>query len=205
MRGFPAFPAECYQYKYPAPPSPDVAGRVQSLLREAGIPCASDARRGWDHGVFVPMMCMLPAANIPVCMLSILSNQDAQSHLALGRALEPLRSEGVLILGSGASFHNMNAFFSQGDKRAAAIHYSEQWDAWLRGALTDTSLAPEERLALLSQWAAAPGGRVAHPEGGAEHLMPLFVVCGAGAGRPGRIVGDRYRKIGFATSQFEFH
>eukprot|EP00746_Dinoflagellata_sp_MGD_P112446 gnl/MRDRNA2_/MRDRNA2_49513_c0_seq1.p1 gnl/MRDRNA2_/MRDRNA2_49513_c0~~gnl/MRDRNA2_/MRDRNA2_49513_c0_seq1.p1 ORF type:complete len:293 (+),score=48.10 gnl/MRDRNA2_/MRDRNA2_49513_c0_seq1:35-880(+) len=202
------FPPETYQYKYPAAGSPDVAVRVQHLLKEAGIPCAADEKRGWDHGVFVPMMCMCPAADIPICMLSVLSNQDASSHLAMGRALEPLRSEGVLIVGSGVSFHNMGCFF--GRDRIEGMKASKVWDGWLRKILTDNAVSSDDRKKMLASWTDAPSARMCHPPNAAEHLMPLFVVCGAAACSIGRSVGDEYKKQanemleGFAISQFEF-
>merc|ERR1712224_201998 len=167
-------------------------------------------KRGWDHGVFVPMMCICPAADIPICMFSVLSNQDASAHLVIGAALEPLRMEGVLIIGSGVSFHNMSCFFAQGKKRTEGIEASKVWDRWLRKTLTDDAVSANQRMAMLECWKDVPCARVCHPPKAAEHLMPLFVVCGAAACSIGASVGDSYKKQanamlgGFEISQFEF-
>lgn len=103
---------ESYAYKYPAPGSPELANRIISLLAEKGLRCTADASRGWDHGVFVPLMLMFPDASVPVVSLSLYSNQDASQHMEAGEALQRLRAEGVLIVGSGASFHNFGYFFA---------------------------------------------------------------------------------------------
>ena len=103
---------ESYEYEYPAPGSPGLANRVISLLSGKGLKCTADLSRGWDHGVFVPLMLMFPKASVPVVSLSLYSSQDAAEHMAAGEALQALRDEGVLIVGSGASFHNFGYFFA---------------------------------------------------------------------------------------------
>ena len=108
---FPVSDQESYEYTYPAPGSPELANRIISLLAEKGLRCTADASRGWDHGVFVPLMLMFPEASVPVVSMSLYSSQDASQHMEAGEALQGLRDEGVLIVGSGASFHNFGYFF----------------------------------------------------------------------------------------------
>lgn len=202
------FPKQCYEYEYPAPGSPALASRVQELLAARGLPCDAEARRGWDHGVFVPLMLMLPEARVPVVALSVLASQDAAGQIAVGEALQPLRDEGVLIVGSGASFHNFKYFFAEGATRRQGEAHSAAFDSWLR----ETVAAPganETRRERLANWACAPSARESHPPGAAEHLMPLFAVFGAGgAGPAGRSIGDKLVEVGIggriAVSQFEF-
>ena len=105
------FPPESYRYTYAASGDGALAKRAAALLQAAGIAARLDESRGWDHGVFVPMMLMWPKADVPIVCLSLLTNADPAQHFELGRALRPLRDEGVLILGSGSSYHNMGGFF----------------------------------------------------------------------------------------------
>jgi aromatic ring-opening dioxygenase catalytic subunit (LigB family) len=176
------FPAHTYELKYPAPGNPALAQRIVELLSAAGLPAGIDTTRGYDHGVFIPMLLVDPEASIPVVTLSLQANLDPAQHLAAGHALAPLRDEGVLIVGSGMSYHNMRAFRSP-----AATAPSASFDAWLTQAVE----APEaEREALLAQWAQAPAGRNAHPR--EEHLLPLMVAAGAGGEDAGsRIFTDK--------------
>jgi len=166
------FPEHTYALTFPAPGSPELAGRVRDLLDEAGLAWAADAGRGWDHGVFVPLKLVTPEADIPVVQLSLQASLDPALHLAAGRALAPLRDEGVLIVGSGMSWHNMRGF------SPAYTAASAEFDAWLGQAVKD----PAE----LARWAQAPNGRLAHPR--EEHLAPIFVVAGAAQGEPARAV-----------------
>ena len=163
------FPPESYEIQWPAPGDPQLAARVQELLSAAGIPSATDARRGFDHGTFVPLKLTYPDADIPTVQLSLEANLDPARHLAIGRALAPLRDEGVFIVGSGMTFHNLRAFR---DPRARPV--AETFDAWLREAATS---APADRDAQLVAWAQAPAARLAHPR--EEHLIPLMVIAGA--------------------------
>ncbi|RMF33446.1 MAG: dioxygenase, partial [Alphaproteobacteria bacterium] len=101
------FPPETYELTWPAPGDPALAARVRTLLEGAGFDTAGDATRGYDHGVFVPLKVAFPAADIPTVQLSLRADLDAAAHLAAGRALAPLREEGVLIIGSGNTYHNM--------------------------------------------------------------------------------------------------
>lgn len=196
------FPKESYEYTYPAPGSPELATRIIALLASQGLECAADATRGWDHGVFVPMMLMFPDASIPVVSLSLYRSQDAAAHIAAGEALQSLRDEGVLIVGSGASFHNFKHMFAKDDAKKAGQRHSRLFDAWLADCV-DSDLSCAERRRRLAAWASAPSAREAQPLGGAEHLMPLFTVLGAaGCGRGRRV--NRDAGGNFATSEFEF-
>ena len=187
------FPEHTYRLTWPAPGDPTLAARVQQLLAEGGFPAAVDANRGIDHGVFVPLKVAFPQAQIPVVTLSLVSSLDPQMHLAAGRALAPLREEGVLIVGSGMSFHNLRAYF-----RPETLDRSRAFDAWLTQAVESPS---PERDAQLKAWRNAPFAAFAHPR--EEHLAPLFVVAGAGGKAPGkRIFSDE--PMGAAISAYRF-
>jgi aromatic ring-opening dioxygenase catalytic subunit (LigB family) len=174
------FPPEAYRITWPAPGNPALAGRVQALLGAAGFETATDAERGFDHGTFVPFKVAWPDADVPTIQLSLIQGLDPAQHVALGKALAPLRDEGVLILGSGSSYHNMRGF---GDPRSLGV--SEAFDRWLRET---TALDEDGRNAGLAQWAQAPAARHAHPR--EEHLMPLMVVAGAAGSDRGTVGYD---------------
>jgi aromatic ring-opening dioxygenase catalytic subunit (LigB family) len=169
------FPPQTYELTFGAPGSPGLARRVRGLLEGAGLATAEDASRGWDHGVFVPLKLVTPDADIPVVQLSLRADLDPAAHLAAGRALSVLRDEGVLIVGSGMSWHNMRGFSPAFTERSAAF------DRWLEQAVGD----PAARDAALAHWEAAPHAREAHPR--EEHLLPLMVAAGAARGDPGRV------------------
>ncbi len=171
------FPEHTYRLSYPAPGAPDLAPRVQALLADAGFASDTDAERGYDHGVFVPLMLSYPGADIPILQLSLLESLDPADHLAIGRALAPLRDEGVLIIGSGMSFHNLRTL-----RGSAGDAGSEAFDAWLTDAATDPD--PTARAAKLAAWEKAPYARDAHPR--EEHLLPLMVAAGAAGADSGR-------------------
>jgi aromatic ring-opening dioxygenase catalytic subunit (LigB family) len=173
------FPEHTYHLTYPAFGSALVAARVHELLALAGIPAEQEHQRGLDHGVFVPFKVIYPDADVPIVQLSLKHNLDAAQHLALGQALAPLRDEGVLIVGSGNSYHNLREFFSSS---AAAGDASAQFDAWL-GAAVEAPTAERERL--LSNWQTAPGALACHPR--SEHLIPLMVAAGAAGNDAGKI------------------
>ena len=165
------FPEHTYQLTWPAPGDPALATRIRDLLASNGFDSAGDGRRGLDHGVFIPMKLVFPQADRPVVQLSLRRGLDPAEHVAMGRALAPLRDEGVLIIGSGMSFHNMQRFRRDGRGIDAD---SQRFDAWL----TETVALPRnERERRLIDWAQAPGARAAHPR--EEHLLPLHVVAGA--------------------------
>lgn len=172
------FPPQTYQYRYPAPGAPARAADWAARLNAAQIP-AGTATRGWDHGCFVPLLLSHPQANIPVVQLSLMRGLKPAEHIALGAALAPLRREGVLIIGSGLSFHNMAAFFQPSADNLAR---SEAFDAWLNHNLCSEHLSHEERCARLINWQAAPEARFCHPR--EEHLLPLHVCLGAAQESP---------------------
>lgn len=163
------FPAHTYEVVYGAPGAPDVAARIQGLLTAAGLPAPADAERGFDHGTFAPLAVMYPQAQVPVLQLSLRHDLDPAAHLAVGRALAPLRDEGVLILGSGLSFHNLRLRGPQ------ATPPSKAFDDWLHDTLERSS--PTDRSARLLHWDQAPAARIAHPR--EDHLLPLMVALGA--------------------------
>ena len=105
------FPEHTYRLTWPSPGDPELAGRLVELLKQAGLPAGLSANRGFDHGVFVPLKVAFPEAKIPVVSLSLAASLDPALHLAAGRALAPLRDEGVLLVGSGMSFHNLRGYF----------------------------------------------------------------------------------------------
>jgi aromatic ring-opening dioxygenase catalytic subunit (LigB family) len=175
------FPPETYEIEWPAPGDPDLAQRVKRLLTGAGFPCLEERDRGLDHGVFIPLKLAFPAADVPVVQLSLVQGLDPKTHLAMGKALAPLRREGVLIIGSGMSFHNLRAFFGADEKSVAA---AESFDAWLDATCGEDGDA-SAREPRLERWATdAPNARVCHPR--EEHLAPLFVAAGAASGERGR-------------------
>jgi len=172
------FPAHTYKLTYPAPGSPELAQRTAELLTRAGIPVNIDEYRGFDHGVFIPLKVMYPAADIPIVQLSLRTDLDPTFHLKVGQALEPLRDEGTLIIGSGLSYHNMGKFMT-----GRALTDSEQFDRWLVDVCT---AEPAQRWSNLVAWENAPTARAAHPC--EEHLLPLMVCVGAGASDVGTLV-----------------
>jgi aromatic ring-opening dioxygenase catalytic subunit (LigB family) len=173
------FPEHTYSLSWPAPGDPGLAARTEGLLNAAGFQSGRETERGYDHGTFVPMMVAFPEANIPVTQLSLVAGLDPATHFDIGRALEPLRDEGVLIIGSGMSYHNMGGFMSS-DQRVSSA--SKQFDDWL--ARTVSLEDPEERRRVLLDWRKAPAALECHPR--SEHLVPLFLVAGAGGADPGR-------------------
>jgi aromatic ring-opening dioxygenase catalytic subunit (LigB family) len=169
------FPPESYTITWPAPGAPELARRVRTLLEQAGFQSASDGERGFDHGTFVPLKLAYPEARVPVVQLSLKRGLDPAEHLAMGRALSELRDEGVFIVGSGMSYHNLRAF------GPAAAPVAETFDAWLRESVTADASERDRRLVA---WAEAPKARSAHPR--EEHLLPLMVVAGAAGSDRGR-------------------
>ncbi len=170
------FPDAAYRLSWPAPGHPSVAERARELLKGAGIESRADAERGFDHGTFVPLMVAFPEANVPTVQVSLRAGLHPAEHLAVGRALAPLRDEGVLVLGSGMSYHNLRGFR---DPRARA--HAEEFDEWLRAA---AEAGPASRDDLLTNWTTAPRARDVHPR--EEHLLPLMVIAGAAGADRGR-------------------
>jgi 4,5-DOPA dioxygenase extradiol len=187
------FPEHTYRLRWDAPGAPDVARRVEGLLQDAGFPVREETGRGWDHGIFIPMMVAVPGADIPLVQLSLRKDLDPAAHIAIGRALAPLRDEGVLIVGSGMSFHNLRARGPQ------VTPVADEWDAALTAAVTDPD--PSARAERVARWEELPHARFAHPE--AEHLLPLMVALGAGGDGPAvRDYADHV--LGWAVSGYRF-
>jgi len=171
------FPSDAYELQWPAPGAPDVAEEVREVLGLAGITTAVDAERGFDHGTFVVTKVAYPTPTIPTLQLSLMHDLDPARHFALGRALAPLRDRGVFIIGSGMSYHNMQAFrrLMAGDHGPAED--ARAFDGWL----AETVLADESsRETRLAEWTRAPAARACHPR--EEHLLPLMVIAGAANG-----------------------
>ena len=167
---FYGFPRHHYEQKYAAPGAPQLAERVRSLLAPLG-PVTQEPERGLDHGAYVPLVAMYPEADVPVLQVS-LPGEEPRELLALGRALRPLREEGVLLMGSGFITHNLRALDWEG--RAPTPAWASEFDAW-----TAEALARKDVDALLDYRRKAPGVRQALPT--PEHFLPLLVALGAGA------------------------
>ena len=171
IHDFSGFPAQLYQLQYPAPGAPDLAQAAARALQRAGIPVQFDDTRGLDHGAWVPLSLMYPAADIPVTQLSLQPDKDAAWHIALGRALQPLREQGVLIMGSGSITHNLRAVFNHPSGAAVPEWVSEFCD-WMAEKIKTGDLE-----ALSAYRTLAPHAAQNHPAD--EHLLPLFVALGA--------------------------
>jgi aromatic ring-opening dioxygenase catalytic subunit (LigB family) len=187
------FPEHTYKLKYDAPGSPELAGQISDLLSAKGIKVNTNSERGFDHGVFIPFKLIYPDADIPIIQLSLKSDLDPATHIEIGKALEPLREQGVLIVGSGSSYHNMRGFGPQGKD------VSEQFDNWL----TEVVSIPEseKRDRELEKWSLVPTGKLAHPR--EEHLIPLMVAAGAAGHDTGkRVFSDNI--MGVTLSSFQF-
>jgi aromatic ring-opening dioxygenase catalytic subunit (LigB family) len=191
------FPEHTYHLQYPAPGSPALAAQVKKLLSAAGWPVREDPQRGFDHGTFVPLMLMYPDADVPVVMLSMKSGFDPEEHIRAGRALSSLRDEGVLIMGSGLTYHNMQGFGRDDSTRVA-----ETFQRYLDSAITQPDA--QVRNELLIHWENAAGARLAHPR--EDHLVPLLVAAGAAALDSGReIFVDHVFKVPMASYEFGGH
>ncbi|MFT3996836.1 MAG: class III extradiol ring-cleavage dioxygenase [Asticcacaulis sp.] len=194
------FPEHTYQLSYPAPGSPELAERVIDLAAKAGIRVGRDDTRDYDHGVFVPFLLMYPDADIPVVQLSIKKNWNPQDHIALGEALAPLRDEGVLIVASGMSFHDLKALIRM-SFAYQPVNGSHQFNDWLNDTLTQYT--GEAREARLNDWSKGAGARIAHPH--EDHLVPLFVAAGAAKDDAAvRTYDETLKPMNTAVSGFQF-
>ncbi|MEO6152581.1 MAG: class III extradiol ring-cleavage dioxygenase [Croceibacterium sp.] len=189
------FPDYTYRIHYRAPGSPELARHVQALLQEGHVRARLDAERGFDHGTFSLMEPLYPEAAIPVVQMSIDRGFDTELHLEIGRLLAPLRSEGVAIIGSGLSYHNL-----RNRDRSAEVP-SRAFDGWLQDTLTRAP--PMERTERLEHWADAPYARTAHPR--EDHLLPLMVAVGAAEDEPGACIYHQDDLLGhWSASSFRF-
>jgi 4,5-DOPA dioxygenase extradiol len=187
------FPKHTYHLRWDAPGAPMLAERAADLLAHAGFVVGANRTRGWDHGVFIPLKVAVPDADIPTMQLSLRADLDPAAHIRAGEALAPLRDEGVLIVGSGMSFHNMRPLGS--DAQAEA----DIFDDALSAAVIDDD--PARRRARIAEWAMLPQARFAHPR--EEHLLPLMVALGAGGEDPARH-DLRDPVLGWTVSAFRF-
>ncbi len=195
------FPPAAYTYQWPAPGDPDAAALVREHLDAAGFETAADEQRGYDHGAFVPLMVPFPEPTIPTFQVSLLRSLDPEQHLAMGRALAPLREQGILIVGSGMSYHNMRGFrVAAGDHagQREVADASKAFDDWM---LESVLAAPPQREQRLAHWAQAPAARACHPR--EEHLLPLMVVAGA-AGEDAATIALQTQLLGAHISAVRF-
>ncbi|CAG5019083.1 unnamed protein product [Parnassius apollo] len=191
------YPPASYKFKYDAPGDPVLAGKIHEAFDKAGIPSTLDEKRGWDHGVFIPMMLINPSADIPIVQVSILNNQNTSQHLNIGKVLYQFRKEAVAIFGSGMSYHNM-AELRKAEKVNDRVIVNEIFDSFLNKVLTGDVDAKKEIL----YWDKVPQGLESHPSGEAEHLMPLIVNIGAGGSSPGRNIFSSVYMHKFILSGF---
>ena len=173
MYDFSGFPPALYQLTYAAPGAPELAKRVSAMLEAQGTTVATNGTRPLDHGVWVPLLHMWPEANVPILQGSLPTSWSPAQLFALGEALAPLREEGVLILGSGNLTHNLRRIAFRGDPPPEA--WAAEFDAWIGDVL-----ARRDWDALRDFRHGAPALRLNHPT--EEHLLPLLVTAGAGAG-----------------------
>ncbi|GKT40669.1 extradiol ring-cleavage dioxygenase [Colletotrichum spaethianum] len=196
------FPREAYSLKYPAPGSPSIAQELKQALEKEGLSPVLDSRRGWDHGVFVPLLLVNPAANVPVIQLSVLASEDPEEHFRMGRALSALRDSNVAILGSGfASLHNMGKMRSlfMGDP-VAAKKLAKQVGEWNKD-LTDAVKKEkrDDRVKALSGWRKFSHSYDMHPPHGGEHFMPLLVCAGAAEDEVAGVYDDDFLGLDIKT------
>lgn len=168
------FPKESYNIKYPAQGSPKLAEQVAILLKSSSIEVKMNEERGLGHGTFVPLKLIYPEADIPVVQLSLINSLDPEAHINIGKAISELANEGVLIIGSGLSFHNLSVLMQD---NPAATQKSEFFDQWLNHTLINKSLSKQDREKRLINWDKAPEAKFSHPR--EEHLLPLLVCFGA--------------------------
>lgn len=164
------FPEHTYRIRYEAPGDPALAEKVFAMLDRGGVPTGLDPQRGYDHGTFSLMHTLYPEGEIPVVQLALKADFDPAEHIRVGALLAPLRDQGVLIIGSGFSYHDVRGIMSGRGKLASAT-----FDGWLGNTLVHAS--PDDRKRRLIDWSSAPAARVAHPR--EDHLLPLMVAVGA--------------------------
>ena len=192
------FPAESYELQYPAPGHPELANRIAGLLSAKGFESKFDYERGFDHGVFVPLLLMYPDADIPCIQISLSSSLDADLHIQLGKALASLKNDNLLILGSGYSFHNMAVMMSATGQ--LSNEKNQLFETWLAQTCSDPDLSNTEREQRLADWEQAPHARYCHPR--EEHLLPLQVCYGVGSGVAKTVFQEA--DSGFVTSGYQW-
>ncbi|HCS40828.1 MAG TPA: dioxygenase [Anaerolineaceae bacterium] len=178
------FPAQAYEFQYPAPGSPIDAKRIVELLEKNQVHAKLDLQRGFDHGVFIPLKLMYPEADIPCLQLSLIAGLNPSTHIGLGKALRELNNENILVIGSGFSFHNMRAF--SWESKVEPDPGNDAFQNWLIETCT-ADLTQAEREKRLVEWAKAPAARYCHPR--EEHLLPLHV-CQGMSDKPAKLIFD---------------
>ncbi|XP_039038654.1 extradiol ring-cleavage dioxygenase-like [Hibiscus syriacus] len=197
IHDFSGFPDPLYKLEYPAPGAPELALRVKELLIASGLEHVDEDRgRGLDHGAWVPLMLMYPEADIPVCQLSVQSERDGNYHYNMGKALVPLKDQGVLIMGSGAATHNLEVLSK--DLDGVVLPWALEFDTWLKDALLQGRYKDvneyEEK---------APHAKMAHPW--PEHLYPLHVAMGAaGENAKAKLIHESWHLGAFSYASYQF-
>jgi 4,5-DOPA dioxygenase extradiol len=174
IHDFGGFPPALYRMGYPAPGDPALAARAVGLLREAGFAAGLDPTRGIDHGSWIPLGLLYPAADIPVVQLSLQTHLGAEHHFRMGAALRSLRADGVLIVGSGSLTHNLMRLQRQAVDDTPPPAWSVAFEDWIAD-----KVAADDIAALLDWRKQAPQAALAHPSD--EHFLPFFVALGAAA------------------------
>ena len=190
------FPESTYHLDWPASGNPELAERIENLIKASGFTTKREYKRGFDHGTFVPFMIAFPKPEIPVIQLSLVKTLDPETHIKLGKALESLRNEKMLIFGSGMSYHNMRGFMLGG---TSALENSEKFDYWLSNTVLNSN--SNERNFALMNWKKAPAALKCHPR--SEHLVPLFVIAGA-AGNDSGLIDYTGTLMGVKVSGYKF-
>ena len=169
------FPSEAYEIEYPAPGHPELAEHLHDLFMQNNIQAKLDERRGFDHGLYVPLNLMYPDADIPCIQVSMLSSLDPQNHIEMGEILGKVNHDNVLIVGSGFSFHNLPALIQPGIEDTDDKNL--QFEQWLNETCSSQSMTEAQRQQKLLDWEHSPSARYCHPR--EEHLLPLHVCYGA--------------------------
>lgn len=190
IHDFYGFPQQLYQLQYPAPLARGVAGRATELLKPVGV--AINDSRGRDHGVWAPLILAWPEAQVPVVQVSLVGGAAPQTHYEIGRALAPLRDEGVLIIGSGSATHNLRA-----RPTPAPAEWATQFVGWL-----DNMLVTQDDAALLDWKRVAPHAEINHPS--SEHFDPIFVARGAAAEEPSTRLHASYEFGSLSMNAYAF-
>lgn len=198
IHDFHGFPDELYRLRYEPPGEPVLARQTAELIKAAGLPSRLDTERGLDHGAWVPLILAWPAAKLPVLQVSLRRGLDASEHLALGRALAPLREQGVLLMGSGGAVHNLRAL----DWHEASGN-AEGWALEFRNWLGETlELPADQREGRLAAWQSAPRARQAHPR--EEHLLPLHTAAAAAGASGASLIHDTWQLGSLSMACWQF-
>lgn len=172
------FPAESYTLEYPAPGDTELAARLVDAMAEKEITARLDHHRGFDHGLYIPLLLMYPEADIPCVQLSLLSSLDPEKHIRVGEALSILARDNIMVLGSGFSFHNLKVLLSGGS--STRDPENDAFESWLIDTCTSSEIDESTRAQRLINWERAPAARYCHPR--EEHLLPLHVCYGVTKG-----------------------